>query len=146
MFRSFSKAWGLAGLRVGYAIGGPGAEELLAALQPDLGVSEVSQAGVLEALHSCSELLLENVAGICRERPLLAAALRERSFEVADSQANFLWVAHPTLQGAELAAQLAQAGVLVAAGDALGEPAHARIAIRNDQASQRLLSAIDKVI
>jgi aspartate/methionine/tyrosine aminotransferase len=29
VFRSFSKAWGLAGLRVGYAIGGPGSEELL---------------------------------------------------------------------------------------------------------------------
>ncbi len=57
VFRSFSKAWGLAGLRIGYAIGGPGSEELLAELEPDLGVSEVSQAGALEALRSCSELI-----------------------------------------------------------------------------------------
>ena len=57
VFRSFSKAWGLAGLRVGYALGGPGSEDLLAELEPDLGVSEVSQAGALEALRSCSELL-----------------------------------------------------------------------------------------
>ena len=68
VFRSFSKAWGLAGLRVGYALGGPGSEELLAELEPDLGVSEVSQAGALEALRSCSELLARRVAGICRER------------------------------------------------------------------------------
>ena len=52
IFRSFSKAWGLAGIRVGYAIGGPGSEELLAELEPDLGVSEVSQSGALEALRS----------------------------------------------------------------------------------------------
>ena len=57
VFRSFSKAWGLAGLRIGYAIGGPGAAELLAELEPDLGVSEVSQAGAYEALHSCAGLI-----------------------------------------------------------------------------------------
>ena len=61
VFRSFSKAWGLAGLRVGYALGGPGSEELLAELEPDLGVSEVSQAGALEALRSCSDLLAQHV-------------------------------------------------------------------------------------
>ncbi len=129
MFRSFSKAWGLAGLRIGYAIGGPGSEELLAELEPDLGVSELSQAGALEALRSCSELVdRRTCARSATERPRLTAALRERGFEVADSQANFLWAAHPSLNGGELAARLARAGVLVAAGDALGEPRHVRIA------------------
>ena len=37
VFRTFSKAWGLAGLRVGYAVGGPGAEPLLEQLEPELG-------------------------------------------------------------------------------------------------------------
>ena len=69
VFRSFSKAWGLAGLRIGYALGAPGSEELLAELAPDLGVSEVSQAGALEALRSCSELVAERVRQICAERP-----------------------------------------------------------------------------
>src|SRR4029077_12647327 len=67
VFRSFSKAWGLAGLRVGYAIGGPGSEDLLAELEPDLGVSEVSQAGALEALRTCSELLAKHVRKVCDE-------------------------------------------------------------------------------
>jgi histidinol-phosphate aminotransferase len=144
VFRSFSKAWGLAGLRVGYAMGGPGTEELLAALQPDLGVSEISQAGVLEALHSCSQLLLSNMHTIHEQRRELTEALRERHFDVTDSQANFLWAAHPSLSGGELAARLARAGVLVAAGDALGEPNHIRVALRDSAASQRLLKAIDK--
>jgi histidinol-phosphate aminotransferase len=144
VFRTFSKAWGLAGLRIGYAIGGPGSEPLLAELEPDLGVSELSQAGALEALRTCAHFIINRTRLVQEERPLLTAALRERGFEVTDSQANFLWAAHPELEGDELAARLALAGVLVAAGAPLGEPRHVRIAIRDHAASERLLSALDK--
>jgi len=146
VFRSFSKAWGLAGLRIGYAIGSPNSGELLAELAPDLGVSDLSQAGAFEALHSCSELIDARVRTICEERPRLIAALRERRFEVADSQANFVWAAHPKLAGAQLAAHLERSGILVAAGDALGEPRHARIAVHSSAATDRLLAAIDKAL
>jgi histidinol-phosphate aminotransferase len=146
VFRSFSKAWGLAGLRIGYALGAPGSEELMAELEPDLGVSEVSQAGALEALRTCSELIERRVRAICEERPRLTAQLRERGFDVAESQANFLWAAHHSVDGGELAARLARAGVLVASGDALGEPRHVRISMRSAIASARLLDAIDKAL
>jgi histidinol-phosphate aminotransferase len=146
VFRSFSKAWGLAGLRIGYAIGAPGSGALLAELQPDLGVSEISQAGAFEALHSCSEIIEQRVRVIREERPRLIAALRERGFEVSDSQANFVWAAHPSVAGAELAVKLERAGILVAAGDALGEPGNARIAIHSAAASDRLLNALDNAL
>jgi histidinol-phosphate aminotransferase len=146
VFRSFSKAWGLAGLRVGYAIGGPGSEELLRELEPDLGVSELSQAGALEALRSGARPLERHVQSVCEERPRLTVELRKRGFEVTDSQANFLWVAHPELDGAELAARMGRSGVLVAAGAGLGEPRHVRIALRNAPATDRVLGAIDKAL
>lgn len=146
VFRSFSKAWGLAGLRCGYALGGPGSEELLAELEPDLGVSEISQAGALETLRSCTDLLAKRVKRVGQERTRLTTALRQRHFEVSDSQANFLWVAHPSVDGGELSARLARAGVLVAAGDALGEPRHVRISIHDEAASTRLLSALDRAL
>jgi len=146
VFRSFSKAWGLAGLRVGYAIGGPGSEELLAELQPDLGVSEVSQAGALEALRSCSEIVARRVVSIARERESVTAGLRERGFDVADSQANFVWASHPAIEGGELSARLTRAGILVAGGAALGEPHHVRIGLRDSAATGRLLDALDKVL
>jgi histidinol-phosphate aminotransferase len=146
VFRSFSKAWGLAGLRVGYAIGGPRSQALLSELEPDLGVSEVSQAGALEALRTCRPLLDRHVRTIREERPKLTAALRERRFDVADSQANFVWAAHPDISGGELAARLEQASILIAEGDALGEPQRARIAIRNAAGTARLLAAIDKAL
>ncbi|HEV3321954.1 MAG TPA: histidinol-phosphate transaminase [Solirubrobacteraceae bacterium] len=146
VFRSFSKAWGLAGLRVGYAVGGPGSEELLAELEPDLGVSELSQAGAFEALRSGAKPLTRHVQSVCEERPRLTAELRERGFEVSDSQANFLWVAHPKLDGTELATRMERAGVLVAAGAGLGEPRHVRIALRNAAATKRVLGAVDKTL
>jgi histidinol-phosphate aminotransferase len=146
VFRSFSKAWGLAGLRVGYALGGPGSEDLLAELEPDLGVSEVSQAGALEALRSCSEILAQRVATVSRERTSMTEALRKRGFEVTDSQANFVWVAHPSVDGGELVTRLARAGVLVAGGDALGKPRHVRIGLRDAACSERLLGALDKAL
>jgi histidinol-phosphate aminotransferase len=146
VFRSFSKAWGLAGLRCGYAVGGPGAEDLLAELEPDLGVSEISQAGALEALRIFPEQLAKRVARVAQERARLTTALRQRNFEVSESQANFLWVAHERVDGGELAARLARSGVMVAAGGALGEPRHVRIAIHDEAASTRLLSAIDRAL
>lgn len=146
IFRSFSKAWGLAGLRCGYAIGPPGSEQLLAELEPDLGVSEISQAGALESLRRGSELVAKRVRRVARERERLTAALRGLDFDVTDSQANFLWVAHPTFDGEELANRLERAGVIVASGSALGERRHVRIAIHDEAASTRLLSALERAL
>jgi histidinol-phosphate aminotransferase len=146
IFRSFSKAHGLAGLRLGYALGAPGSEELLTELEPDLGVSEVTQAGALEELHSGAKLMARRVQVICEERVRLMGELRARHFEVAESQANFVWAAHPSVDGGELSARLARVGILVAAGAALGEPRHVRITLRNGAATERLLDALDKVL
>ena len=146
VFRSFSKAWGLAGLRCGYALGGPGAEELVAVLAPELGVGELTHAGVLEALHTSSELVARRARAVAEEREALAGELRGRGLDVAPSQANFLWVAHPQLGGAELADALARAGVLVAAGGPLGETERVRITVRDQAASQRLLRSVDTAL
>src|SRR4029078_12291789 len=102
--------------------------DLLAEREPALGVSEVSQAGAYEALHGCSELIDQRVQTIFEERPYVTAGLRERGFDVTDSQANFVGGAHPNLDGSDLAASLEQSGILIAPGAALGEPHHARIA------------------
>ena len=53
-FRTFSRAYGLSGLRAGYVVGSPAAADLLAALGPMLGVNALTQATVLQALTSGS--------------------------------------------------------------------------------------------
>jgi histidinol-phosphate aminotransferase len=146
VFRSFSKAWGLAGLRCGYVIGGPGAESVLAELAPEHGVSELAQAAALEALRACSRQVERRARVVAAQRAALTEALHERGLQVSDSEANFLWVAHPQMPGGELAARLAESGVLVAAGAPLGEPSHVRITVRDQAATDRLLSALDAVL
>ena len=143
-FRSFSKAWGLAGLRVGYALGGPGSETLLEQLAPELGVNELAQAGALEALRSTGHLVERRVERVRGERARLLLELRSRDRIVATpSQANFVWLEAAGLDGAELVRRLDRVGVRVAGGGALGDPNHIRVAIHDGAATDRFLRALD---
>jgi histidinol-phosphate aminotransferase len=142
--RTFSKAWGLAGLRVGYAIGGPGSEPLLERLEPELGVNELAQAGALEALRTSAERVAGRAADVAARRGRLTAELRDRGLDVTGSQANVLWLAMPGVDGAELARRLQSAAVVVQAGGALGATDRVRITVpATDPAASRLLRALD---
>jgi histidinol-phosphate aminotransferase len=143
VFRTFSKAWGLAGLRCGYAVGGPGAEPLLASLEPELGVNELAQAGALEALRSAAVRVEARAAAVARERARLAGELTAAGFDVAPSQANVLWLQSEALDGGELARRLERARVLVAAGGALGDAARIRLTVPPDrEGADRALRAL----
>jgi histidinol-phosphate aminotransferase len=146
VFRSFSKAWGLAGLRVGYALGGPGAEDLLAQIEPDFGIGDISQAGALEALRSTAELIPRRARSAALERERMLEGLHARGFEASNSQVSFVWVRHPGITGDELTERLSRVGVLVASGAALGEPGRVRIAVQRALATDRLLDALDKIL
>lgn len=144
VFRTFSKAWGLAGLRCGYAIGGPEAEPLLERLEPELGLNELAQAGALEALRSSTDLVRRRGEAVAAQRARVGAAARELGYEAPDSQANVLWLALPGLDGAELSARLERAQVLVAGGGQLGEARHVRVTVPpRDEHVERLLRALE---
>lgn len=91
VLRTFSKAYGLAGLRIGYAIAPLPVAEALRACAVPFGVSGVAQAAALAALEVEDELL-ERVARIIAARSWVTAALREQGWELPDSQANFVWL------------------------------------------------------
>ena len=65
---------------------------------------------------------------------------------MTDSQANFLWIRVRDLSGDELANALRKQGVIVAPGGPLGEDHHIRAAVRNEQASKRLLRAVENLL
>jgi histidinol-phosphate aminotransferase len=143
-FRSFSKAWGLAGLRVGYALGGPGSEALLEQLAPELGVNELAQAGALEALRSTEHIVARRVERVRGERARLMLELRSRDrVTVTPSQANFVWLQAEGVDGAELVRRLDRTGVRVAGGGPLGEPRHIRVSIHDGPAIDRFVRALD---
>jgi histidinol-phosphate aminotransferase len=129
IFRTFSKAWGLAGLRVGYAVGAPGAEPLLEALTPELGLGELAQAGALEALRSHPTMAREHGAAVALLREHLRDGLRELGYDVVPSEANLLWIALPGTPGHALADTLQRLGIVVAGGAALGDADRIRMTV-----------------
>ena len=129
VFRTFSKAWGLAGLRCGYAVGGPGAEPLLAQLEPELGLDELAQAGCARGAAYRGGARRGPWRG---RRPRAHAAgrgPRGRRPRRGPEQANVLWAAAPGIAGAELARRLDHAGVVVAPGGPLGDAARVRVTV-----------------
>jgi histidinol-phosphate aminotransferase len=142
--RTFSKIYGLSGLRAGYAIGSD--PRLLAATAPVLGINALTQAAIEYALRNGDAEIERRRQAVARERSTLTDRLRELGVDVTDSQANFLWIRVRNLSGDELANALRKQGVIVAPGGPLGEDHHIRAAIRNEPATNRLLRAIENVL
>jgi histidinol-phosphate aminotransferase len=92
VLRTFSKAFGLAGLRVGYLIAeDPAVAEAVRKTNVPFSVSTLAQAAAVAALASVDEVRRRCTA-VVAERDRLTAALRDRGVDVADSQANFVWL------------------------------------------------------
>jgi histidinol-phosphate aminotransferase len=142
VFRTFSKIYGLSGLRAGYAVAAPGSAALLDKIAPVLGVNALTQAAVVQALKIGGPEVERRRATVIRERARLMEELRALSLPADDSQANFVWLAAPGMSGLELANRLAEHGVIVAPGGPLGADDHVRVSIRNGAATDRLLSAL----
>jgi histidinol-phosphate aminotransferase len=143
LFRSFSKAWGLAGLRCGYAVGAPDAGSLLEQLEPDLGVNDLAQEGALEALRSTEGRVRGRAAIVAEQRTAVVAALQDSPYEVVPTQANVVWLRLPGVDGAELAARLERQGVIVQPGGAIGEAAHVRASVHLPEHAARLVRALE---
>jgi histidinol-phosphate aminotransferase len=142
--RTFSKIYGLSGLRAGYAVSSD--SHLLAAVAPVLGINALTQAAVEYALRSGDAEIERRRQSVARERHVLTDQLRELGADVTDSQANFLWIRVPDMSGDQLANGLRKQGVIVAPGGPLGEDNHIRASILGEAATNRLLRAIENAL
>ena len=140
VLRTFSKAWGLAGLRVGYLIAeDPAVAEAVRKTHIPFSVSMLGQAAAVAALAS-EEEVRDRCAAVVAERDRLTAALRDRGFDVADSQANFVWL--PVGEEATgLAAALEARAVITRpfAGDGV------RVTVGSPDEDDAFLAALDDV-
>jgi histidinol-phosphate aminotransferase len=144
VFRTFSKVYGLSGVRAGYAVGG--SPELLDAIAPVLGVNVLTQAAVSQALKIGEPEVERRRTAVIRERRRLLEGLRELPVEVTPSEANFVWMAAPGMSGLELANRLRERGVIVAPGGPLGADDHVRATVRHAAGTDRLLEALRGVL
>ncbi|MCX0270140.1 histidinol-phosphate transaminase [Nocardia zapadnayensis] len=111
VLRTFSKAYGLAGLRVGYAVGAPEVIAALLKVHIPFSVSRVAQAAAIASLEARHELL-DRTEAVIAERDRMRTALLAAGYRVPVSESNFLWI---TLDDAttEFAEASAAAGVLI---------------------------------
>lgn len=91
VLRTFSKAYGLAGLRVGYAVGDPQVITALNKVGVPFTTTNVSQAAAIASLDAADELLARTDA-VVSERARVTAALQDAGFTLPPSQANFVWL------------------------------------------------------
>ncbi len=92
VLRTMSKAYGLAGLRVGFAYGLAAILAPVRACVTPFSVSSIAQAAALASLEAETELL-ERVEGIVAERDRVRAALAADGWSIPDPQGNFVWIA-----------------------------------------------------
>ncbi|WP_299053728.1 histidinol-phosphate transaminase [uncultured Nocardioides sp.] len=133
VFRTFSKAYGLAGFRVGYAVAHAPVAAALRAVSLPFGVSSVAQAAAIASLEAQPELF-ERVEGIVAERDRLVAGLAEVGWHVPDAQGNFVWFDLGDRTGAFAAAADA-AGLMVRPFAGQG----CRVTVGEPEANARLL-------
>lgn len=136
--RTFSKIYGLAGLRVGYAVGHPDLIAALRSTQAPFTVNSLAQAAAMEVLRHQDRVARRrdrNAAG----RAVLTDGLRDRGVDVADSQANFVYF-EPATPPDELAEQLMQRGVIVRP---LGKGL--RVSVGTEEENGRFLAAWDEM-
>lgn len=143
VMRTFSKIHGLAGLRVGYAIGDPGVIDLLRRLQLPFGVSSLAQAAAPAALadtefvHRCYRANLEQRDWLCRQFSALG-------LEYLPSQANFVLVR--VGRGAGIFQALQHRGVIVRPVDNYGLPEWLRVTVGLPEENHRFVGELRAVL
>ncbi|WP_032407945.1 histidinol-phosphate transaminase [Rhodococcoides fascians] len=111
VLRTFSKAYGLAGLRVGYAVADPEVITALSKVRIAFAVSTIAQQAALASLEASAELLARTDALIA-ERDRVRDALVSGGYDVGVSQSNFIWLPLGERSG-EFASGAAEQGVLL---------------------------------
>jgi len=139
VLRTFSKIAGLAGLRVGYAIGTAETIDRLNRVRAPYNVNRLGQIAALAALED-GEHLARTRALVLEERAFLSRELARRGYRFPLSQANFLLVRVDDAEATR--ARLLRAGLIVRDGGGVGFPGHLRIAVSTREVNLRLLAAL----
>ncbi|MFR9673122.1 histidinol-phosphate transaminase [Streptomyces sp. TR06-5] len=135
VLRTFSKAYGLAGLRVGFAVAHPQVAAALRKTAVPFGVSQLAQDAAVASLDS-EDALLERVEGLVAERARVSRELVAQGWTVPRSQANFVWLRLGE-RTVDFAAACEKAGVVVRPFPGEG----ARVTIGETEANDLFLQA-----
>ncbi len=145
--RTFSKAYGLAGMRIGYGIASPTLIARISRVREHFNTSSLAQVAALAALRDPDHVALA-VRRNAEERELMASGLQVRGFRVTPSHTNFLLVRPPLegpLAGKSLTATLLNEGVIVRPLGFYDLPEAVRISVGTAGENRRLFEALDRI-
>jgi histidinol-phosphate aminotransferase len=143
LLRTFSKVYGLCGLRVGYALcGSESFRTAVDQVRQPFFCNAAAQAAALESLNHSDEVT-KRVERNLAERIGLEDGLRELGLDPAESQANFVWfdLGEERVE-ADVMRGLAERGILVRAGGALGREGALRVTVGTQAENERFLESL----
>jgi len=145
VLRTFSKIYGLAGLRLGYGLARPDVVEYVDRVRAPFNVNLVAQAAGVAAI-SDAEHVERSRALVREERPFLAEGLKALGATVVPSQGNFVLADFPGRPGKDLFEALLREGVVVRPMGGYGFPTAQRITVGLHAENQKCLAALATVL
>lgn len=141
IFRTFSKAWGLAGIRLGYVLSSQMNIDQLRGMQSTYSVSKISQLMGLNAIEQ-HEQLKSNINKTIIEKAKVIRKLEALGFDVQDTDANFILIEIPNPE--EIRKKLENKGILVRNRTGLGNKNLLRVTIGSKKENETLIKALSE--
>ena len=144
ILHTFSKAYGLAGLRVGYGIMRTELAEILNRVRSPFNVNLVAQAAAIAALDD-TDHVARSIALNAEGRDYFYRELKRLDLDYVPSQANFVLI-DVRRDSREVFDALLRQGVIVRAGAGLGLPQHIRVSVGTAEQNARFIGALEEVL
>ncbi len=144
VLRTFSKIYGLAGLRIGYAIAPAAVIADLNRVREPFNVNAAAQAAAIAALEDSDHLTRSRTLAE-RGRNQLAAGFERMGLKAVPTEANFCFVDLKT-DSKRIFEALLRRGVIVRSGDIFGYPTYIRVTCGTEEQNERFLEALEEVL
>jgi histidinol-phosphate aminotransferase len=145
VLRTFSKCYGLAGVRVGYAIGSANFRAAVDAVRQPFSVNALAQAAGAEAILHQDDVV-HRVESTVAERLRVEEGLAALGLRTSDAQANFSWIDLGDADEGEVVAGLGERLIAVRPGTPLGDPGHIRVSYGTPEENGRFLAALGELL
>jgi histidinol-phosphate aminotransferase len=145
VLRTFSKCYGLAGLRVGYALGSAKFRAAVDAVRQPFSVNALAQAAGAEAILHQDDVA-RRVESTIAERLRVEEGLRDLGLATSETHANFSWIDLGEADEGEVVAGLAERSIAVRPGTPLGDRGHIRVSYGTPTENGRFLAALAELL
>jgi histidinol-phosphate aminotransferase len=144
VLRTFSKVYGLAGLRIGYGISSEEIIDMIQRVKEPFNVNSIAQAGALESLKDEIQITRSREM-VEKGKKYLYHALTHMGLTYVPTEANFLLI-NVNRDSQEVFQELLKRGVIIRTGDIFGLPDYIRVTIGTMEQNERFISALKEVL